>query len=456
MRRILILLAAAVLVAGCESEPTPPPTPDPGPQPPSGGERISGNERLGWNQQAASGEELSTFRYLIYVDTSAADAQDVACSATAGPAGFACTARMPSMSGGLHALTMSSYIDSGGSRLESPRSPAVNVFLVTQTTAGAGSVPADTASPGPMTTADGVRLFSETVVDGLDDATDLAFSADGRILVAERGGRIRVVRGRRLVATPAVTLADVDVSKGGGLLSIATDPGEQPRAVYALYTSSTGFRLARFRLVGDTLGDRAILLDEIPASPKGASGFVRVGPDGRLYVGFDDGGDARRSGDMGSFNGKILRLNPDATTPGDRSPASPVYAANMTAPRGAGWSAAATLWVVDVSPGVAGSIQAVRPNGEPALRYRLPDRAVPTAIAVFEADKPTAFQGNVFVAAGDRSLLRLVPDANDRTKIASTERLRDESFDGLVNVAIRNDGAIYLCTARTLLKLTPR
>jgi glucose/arabinose dehydrogenase len=453
----LIVVAAAMLLAGCDSpEPVPPPTPDPGPTPPAGAERITGSERLGWSQQAGSGEELATFRYLMYVDSTGSDAQDVACSTTAGPAGFACTARMPSMSAGLHALTLSSYIDSGGSRLESPRSPAVSVFLVAQTTAAASTRPEAVKTAGLVTTGDGVQLVSEVLVEGFDDPRDLALVSDGRILVAERDGRIRVVRGRRVVATPAVALTDVDVSRGG-LLSIATDSADgQTRHVYALYTTAGGFRLARFQLVRDTLGDRAILLDEIPSEPDGASGFVRIGPDRRMFVGFDDGGEARRSGDLGSFNGKVLRLNTDATTPRDQPSGSPIYAADLTGPRGAAWTSNGNLWVIDAQNASGGALQVATRQADPS-RYRLPEGSRPSAIGVYQADRPALLRGNIFVAVGgERTILRLVPSADDPRRIASTERLRDESFDGVTAIAIAPDGAIYLCASHRLLKVQPR
>src|SRR5262245_39643548 len=364
-----------MLLTGCDSsQPTPPPTPDPGPTPPPGVERITGSERLGWNQQAASSEELATFRYLIYVDSAASDAQDVSCSATAGPAGFACTARMPSMSAGSHALTLSSFIDSSGSRLESPRSPAVSVFLVAQAaTTTADGRAKDGETSGAMTLQDGTRLFSEVVVEGLDAPRDLAIADEGSIFVAERDGRIRLVRGRRLNPAPALSLTDIDIGRGG-LLSMAVDRGQGRRAVFALYTTARGFRLARFTLVAGTLGDRAILLDDIPSSGERTAGFVRIGPDHRLYVGLDDAGDARRSGDRGSFNGKILRLNMDVTTPADQRSGSPVYMADVTAPRGAAWMADGKPWVLDVS----GDTDTIRPadDAEPILRrYRLPDRS---------------------------------------------------------------------------------
>lgn len=456
VRTVLIALASAMLFAGCDSpQPAPPPTPDPGPTPPPGAERINGSERLGWNQQAGSGEELATFRYLIYVDSASSDAQDVSCSSTAGPAGFACTAKMPSMPAGSHALTLSSYIDSGGSRLESPRSSAVSVFLVAQTTTNeTDSGRSRAGTSGAMALADGVRLFSEVVVEGLDAPRDLALVDDGTILVAERDGRIRMVRGRRLNPAAALSLTDVDVARGG-LLSLATDRRDGRSIVFALYTTTRGFRLARFTLVAGTLGDRAILLDEIPTSGERASGFVRIGPDRRLYVGLDDAGDVRRSGDRGSFSGKVLRLNVDGTTPADQRSGSPIYVTEVTAPRGATWMANGTAWVLDVS-GEKATIQPVA-DTDAAVRYRLPDKSDASAIAVYRGEAPAAFRNNIFVAApGARAILRLRPDASDSKRIAATERLQDDSFAGISAMVIGQDGSIYVSTDHTLLRLTLR
>jgi glucose/arabinose dehydrogenase len=445
------------MMAGCDSnQPTPPPTPDPGPTPPAGAERITGSERLGWNQQAGSGEELATFRYLMYVDSTASDAQDVACTANAGPAGFACTARMPSMSAGLHALTLSSYIDNGGSRLESPRSPAVNVFLVAQTlTSGADAGSQRAGTSGAMVLRDGIRLFPEVVLEGLDAPRDLAIVDDGSILIAERDGRIRIARGRRLNPALALSLTDVDVARGG-LLSVAADVRDGRRVVFALYTTTRGFRLARFTLIAGTLGDRAILLDEIPSSGDRASGFVRIGPDHRLYVGLDDGGESRRAGDRGSFSGKVLRLNPDGTTPPDQRSGSPVYVTDTNAPRGAAWVTNSSVWVLDLS-GDAGTVRLVDSSDTATHRYRLPDGNGASAIAVYTPDKPAALHGNLLVASpGARSILRLRPDPADSARIVSSERLQDDSFAHLSAMLVGPDGSIYATTDHSLLRLTAR
>ena len=59
---------------------------------------------------------------------------------------------------------------------------------------------------------------------GLDDPTDLSFASDGRIFIAERGGRVLVFRDGRLQPAPALTLSDATTADRQGLLAMAVDP----------------------------------------------------------------------------------------------------------------------------------------------------------------------------------------------------------------------------------------
>lgn len=450
--RPIIIVACAWLAAACGSpKPTAPPTPDPGPTVPPATERISGTERLGWSQDAASAEELGTFRYLIYVDAVANEAQGVTCSSTPGPAGFACTARLPPMTAGQHALTMSSFIESGGTRLESPRSPAVNVLLVSQSTSSRPD------AGGAIVTIDGVRLQPVVVSEGFDDAADFDFAPDGRLFVAERGGRVRVVRGGRLVAKPALTLTDVGPAVTGGLLGIAVDPDyARNKFVYLVYTTARGFRFARVRAVGDTLGDRAILLDEVPAA-SGATAALRFGPDRRVYLGLDDGGDARRASDRGSFNGKILRLTAEATTPPDQPGFSPLYVSDVRRPRSLAWGAkGSALWVLDLGGSPEGLLESSSGAGTIVSRYTLPAEARASSLVMYRGDLIQAFREHLLVAApGEMSVLRMTLDPGNPFAITATERLTHALFDGVRALGVGPDGAIYLITPQTLVRLSP-
>src|SRR5207302_1460304 len=97
--------------------------------------------------------------------------------------------------------------------------------------------------------------------------------------------------------------------------------------------ASQTFSLARFREAANTFGDRIIVLDDIAARSDPAAA-LRFGPDGALYAAFDDGGDPRSADDLSSAHGKVLRLNPDGSTPADQEGATPLYASGLQSPRG--------------------------------------------------------------------------------------------------------------------------
>jgi aldose sugar dehydrogenase len=448
-----LALAVACLVAVACSQPSPSP-PNAGSSPT---QTITGAERIGWDQQAGSADELATFHYLIYVDDVGTELQNVSC-ATPASARFACSGQLPSMSAGPHAIALSAYIDSDGTRQESPRSETLSVVVVSR------AVTAPVAAASVITTLDGVQLHASTIARGLDDPADLSFAPDGRIFIAERGGRVLVFRDGRLQPAPALTLSDATTADRQGLLAMAVDPRYgQNHFVYIVYTSASGFRLARFRGAGDTLGDRAILMEGVASRPARPAASLRFGPDGKLYAGFDDAGDALRAGDLGSFNGKILRLNADATTPADQAGGTPVYAANVNAPLGVDWDASgATLWVVEDAASGPGRVQAVvagdsqQRRGTAVRRYSLPDGAGVAALAFYRSDLIPEFRGDLLLAAdAEHAVLRLRFDARDPWKVVATERLLGDSLDGARTIGVGRDGAIYLCAAHTLIRLAP-
>jgi glucose/arabinose dehydrogenase len=458
--RGLIALLVGAALTGCDRT-TPPPAPAPSPSP--GAERITGSERLGWNQPAGDTAELASFSYAIYVDGARSELGGVSCEAASTQAGHACGARLPALSTGPHTLELAAFILDAGAVVESSRSAPLQVIV-----GAAAAAPASLSADGAaVTSGDGVRLRLEWIATGLDRPSDLGFAEDGRIFIAERAGRVCVVRDGRLLADPALELPDVATAGDGGLLALAVDPAfGRTGFVYVLYTTdeSAGvpmFRLARFRDAGGTLAERAILLDGVPASPDRASAALRFGADGRLHAALDDGGDAQRAGDLASFNGKLLRLNGDGTTPGDQRGATPVSARGFRSPRGLDWDpGSGTLWVVDEDAAGGASLRAIgaRPAGSRlgtiVATHALPPGA--SALVFYRSDRIAAFRGDLFVALDQgRHLLRLRVAAQDPLRIESAERLLDDRVGGVRAVAVGPDGAIYFCTARALARLVP-
>src|SRR5262249_29835572 len=114
--------------------------------------------------------------------------------------------------------------------------------------------------------------FGETAVaTGLAAPTAMELAPDGRIFVAEQGGRLRVVRDGTLLTPPFVTL-NVDSSGERGLLGVTVHPGYATNHfVYFYYTTPTApvhTRVSRFTANGDTAvpGSEVVLFDLAPLS----------------------------------------------------------------------------------------------------------------------------------------------------------------------------------------------
>lgn len=211
-----------------------------------------------------------------------------------------------------------------------------------------------TTTAPPTASAAVIAGFSDTLVATVASPTAIAFTADGRMLIAEKAGRLRVrtAAGTLLAASALDIRSRTCTGSERGLLGIAVDPDASTKAIYLFYsargtdtscpTSTTGNppgaprnRVSRFVLGDNNVVDPAsetILLDgiHVPAGNHNA-GDLHVGKDGYLYVSTGDGGcdyagdsgcgganDATR--DRNVLNGKILRV--DRTT-GAPAPGNP-------------------------------------------------------------------------------------------------------------------------------------
>jgi glucose/arabinose dehydrogenase len=163
---------------------------------------------------------------------------------------------------------------------------------------------AATPAPEPRTGApDASRV--EVLATGLRAPWGLAFLPDGDALVTERD-TARVLRVPAAGGPPqeVTTLAGVDSAGEGGLLGIAVQPGTD--WVWAYLTADRDNRVVRFRL--DAPQEVEPVLTGIPKGRTHNGGRIVFGPDGDLYVGTGDAGDADASQDPDSLGGKVLQL----------------------------------------------------------------------------------------------------------------------------------------------------
>lgn len=167
--------------------------------------------------------------------------------------------------------------------------------------------------------------FARSLVAGnINTPTALAFLPDGRILVCEQSGAVRVIKGGTLLAEPFL---QVPVSSTGerGLLGIAIDPDFETNAyVYIYYTVATAplhNRISRFTAEGDVaLADSETLilrLDNLSTATNHNGGAMHFGRDGALYVAVGENARRENAQDLDTYHGKFLRINSDGTAPED-------------------------------------------------------------------------------------------------------------------------------------------
>ena len=183
--------------------------------------------------------------------------------------------------------------------------------------------------------------------------TAMAFLPDGRALVTQKNGQVRVVKNGALLPAAALDIAGAVCDDGErGLLGIAADPQFAANGYFYVYythkkeavggdpcskvpaggsafTASAFNRVSRFKLVGDTV-DGAFteqpLIDHVPSfNTNHNAGDVHFGKDGYLYVSIGDGGADYRNGGGGGGNnatreentllGKVLRITADGGIP---------------------------------------------------------------------------------------------------------------------------------------------
>jgi glucose/arabinose dehydrogenase len=151
----------------------------------------------------------------------------------------------------------------------------------------------------------------------------MAFLPDGRILVTQKYGQLRMVKNGSLLPTPVLALS-VNGSNERGLLGVAVDPGFSTNGhIYVHYTVSTSpihNRVSRFNISGDTAvagSELPILeLDPVTTSFHNA-GAIQFGLDGKLYVAVGNDAVSGNSQSLENRLGKVLRLNVDGSIPAD-------------------------------------------------------------------------------------------------------------------------------------------
>jgi aldose sugar dehydrogenase len=189
----------------------------------------------------------------------------------------------------------------------------------------ANGLPAQAQQPQRLKTETG-EIVVETVARGLENPWGLAFLPDGRILVTERPGRLRIVSTDGQVSPPLGGVPRVYAREQGGLLDVALDPKfVENRLVYLTYAepreggASTAAGRGRLNAAGTALEGFQRIFRQEPAESGGLhfGGRLVFAPDGKLFISTGERFKFEPAQDLSTHLGKMIRINPDGSVPPD-------------------------------------------------------------------------------------------------------------------------------------------
>ena len=287
---------------------------------------------------------------------------------------------------------------------------------------------------------------------------------DERIFVTEKDGYIRVIENNILLESPLATFRTVNVFDGG-LLGIALHPNFLTNHflyVFLTYEENGNLwnKVLQITEENNKLKDVEIILDKIPGSSFTNGGFLKFGPDGKLYVGTGTVSDeSHLPQDMNSLSGKILRLNDDGTIPNDNPfPNSYVYSLGHRHPQGMTWDDNDNLFVAEFGPEKNDEINLILPgknygwpeqqcSGSPDFENAILcyDPSIEPGGILFYSSDRIDFESKFIMASMRASNLYQVDFedglSSQKSILSGNGRIRD--------VVEGSDGSIYVITSNT-------
>jgi glucose/arabinose dehydrogenase len=324
------------------------------------------------------------------------------------------------------------------------------------------------------------------LVEGLEHPWGLAFLPDGRMLVTERPGRLRIVgKDRKLDAEPVAGLPAITPHGQGGLMDVAIHPRfAENSLVYVSYAArgegGVSTEVARGRLSGRRLEDVQVLFRQLPKSGAGRHFGSRLVFDraGFLYITLGDRGEMERAQKPDDHAGSVIRLHDDGRVPQDNPfvgkpgwKPEKYTLGNRNIQGAALHPQTGLLWTHEHGPQGGDEVNVIRAGvnyGWPVitygvqyvigtrigegthkagmaqpLHYWVPSIA-PSGMAFYTGDRFPRWRGDLFVGAlRDQMLVRLKLDGE---KVIAEERMLKGTLGRIRDVRNGPDGLLYLLT----------
>lgn len=347
----------------------------------------------------------------------------------------------------------------------------------------------------PRVMAEDFRI--DTVAEGLENPWSLAFLPDGRMLVTERAGRLRIIDDGALLPEAVSGVPQPYVNSQAGLFEVlpAPDFADSGMIYLSLAEGTAGansLRVVRGRLQGTALTgvEEIFRAQPLRSTPVHYGARMLWLPDGTLLVGYGDGFDYREDAQrLSNHTGSVFRLNADGSAPdgnpfSDRPGAGPdifTYGHRNVqgiaydpvdnriwqhehGPRGGDElnileSGANYGWPI-VAHAVNYSGAHVTPFSElPGVRHPVhiwQSAIAPGGLAVYRGELFSEWDGNVLVAGlGSRAIHRLVIEDE---QVVNEQRLFESLDQRMRDVRVGPEGAIYILTDHAygaVLRITP-
>jgi glucose/arabinose dehydrogenase len=326
------------------------------------------------------------------------------------------------------------------------------------------------------------RLF--TLATGLEQPWSVAFLPDGRLLITERPGRLRLFANGRLEPNALAGVPAVYASGQGGLLDVCLHPGfAQNRLLYLSYsgagTGGAATAVVRAELADGSLRNVHLIFEALPRASGSLHFGSRIAFDraGLMYVTTGERYQIRRAQDLADLGGKVVRLRDDGSVPSDnpfvgRTGARPeIFTYGHRNPQGLTvHPATGKIWLAEHGPrggdeinvlkaganygwplathGVDYSGAVISPNKslpgmEDPVRAWVPSIS-PCGLCFYTADRFPGWKGSLFTGAlSNDALFRIEIDGE---RYLGEERLLVDRLPYIRDVRQGLDGLLYLVT----------
>lgn len=378
------------------------------------------------------------------------------------------------------------------------RLAACAVLLATGLGGAAGAASPDNTAEAQAVAGNVAR--ATTFAAGLESPWGMEFMPDGRLLVTERAGRLRVVDAKGEAMSASVQgLPKVHREKHGGLLDVTIDPHfASNRIVYLSYTKAgrgaeagrNSLTVARARLSEDAtrIDNLKVLFRQTPGAPNSENlgGRLAVSNDGYLFFTIGDRHaiqDRMRAQALAYYQGKTIRIRTDGAIPQDnpfvqREGARPeIWSLGHRNPQGAFvHPRTGLLWTAEHGPWGGDEVNVIQggrnygwpvatfgceydtcaplgkgtaqPGMEPPLAHWGRPGIAPSNLILYTGDQFPQWKGNVLVGTlAGRAVWRMtLSDDDQHPRVLAREALFSELGERIRDIRQGPDGSLFLLT----------